>query len=140
MAELTTTEDATSGCCSPAAQQACCDPSEKDACCGTSAAGGACGCSAGAKAAPAADIRETVREKYAAAARLAAEQPKASCGCGPAGDSVFGSALYDIKQSLLSHHMRKLVEAGLVSVERRHKWAYYSTRPDALKELNAWLS
>jgi ArsR family transcriptional regulator len=48
-------------------------------------------------------------------------------------------ALYGIKQSLLSHHMRKLVDAGLVSVERRHKWAYYSVRSDALKELTAWL-
>ena len=41
------------------------------------------------------DIREIVREKYAAAARQAAEQSTASCGCGPAGDAVFGSALYD---------------------------------------------
>lgn len=49
-------------------------------------------------------------------------------------------ALFDIKQSLLSHHMRKLAEAGVVSVERRHKWAYYSVSTDALKELTAWLS
>ena len=49
-------------------------------------------------------------------------------------------ALFDIKQSLLSHHMRKLTDAGLVSVERRHKWAYYSISPEALKELTAWLS
>src|SRR5690242_14141768 len=34
-------------------------------------------------------------------------------------------ALFEIKQSLLSHHMKKLVEAGLVAVERRHRWAYY---------------
>jgi ArsR family transcriptional regulator len=49
-------------------------------------------------------------------------------------------ALFDIKQSLLSHHMRKLVDAGLVRVERRHKWAYYSISTDALEELTAWLS
>jgi ArsR family transcriptional regulator, arsenate/arsenite/antimonite-responsive transcriptional repressor len=49
-------------------------------------------------------------------------------------------ALFDIKQSLLSHHMKKLTDAGLVSVERRHKWAYYSISTDALKELTAWLS
>jgi ArsR family transcriptional regulator len=48
--------------------------------------------------------------------------------------------LFDINQSLLSHHMKKLVDAGLVDVERRHKWAYYSVSPDALKELTAWLS
>lgn len=49
-------------------------------------------------------------------------------------------ALYGIKQSLFSHHMKKLVDAGLVSVERRHKWAYYSISPEALKELTTWLS
>ena len=49
-------------------------------------------------------------------------------------------ALFDISQSLLSHHIRKLVDAGLVNVERRHRWAYYSASTDALRELTAWLS
>jgi ArsR family transcriptional regulator, arsenate/arsenite/antimonite-responsive transcriptional repressor len=49
-------------------------------------------------------------------------------------------ALFDIQQSLLSHHIRKLVDAGLVSVERRHRWAYYSASPHPLQELTAWLS
>ena len=49
-------------------------------------------------------------------------------------------ALYGIKQSLLSHHMKKLVEAGLVLVERRHRWAYYSLSPDLIRELTAWLT
>ena len=49
-------------------------------------------------------------------------------------------ALFDIKQSLLSHHVRKLVEAGLIAVERRHRWAYYTASPDAAQELTAWLS
>ena len=49
-------------------------------------------------------------------------------------------ALYGIRQSLLSHHMKKLVDAGLVSVERRHKWAYYTLSGEPLKELTAWLS
>ena len=49
-------------------------------------------------------------------------------------------ALFDIKQSLLSHHMKKLTDAGLVTVERRHKWAYYSIAPDTFQELTAWLS
>jgi ArsR family transcriptional regulator len=48
--------------------------------------------------------------------------------------------LFDIPQSTLSHHVNKLVDAGLVTVERRHKWAYYSISPDAIKELTAWLS
>jgi ArsR family transcriptional regulator, arsenate/arsenite/antimonite-responsive transcriptional repressor len=49
-------------------------------------------------------------------------------------------ALYGIRQSLLSHHMRKLVDAGLVDVERRHRWAYYSAAPDAVQELTTWLN
>jgi ArsR family transcriptional regulator len=48
-------------------------------------------------------------------------------------------ALFDIKQSLLSHHMKKLVDAGLVTVERRHRWAYYSAATGAGKELSSWL-
>jgi SAM-dependent methyltransferase len=97
MAELTTVPE-TSSCCSPAAQDTCCDPSEKSACCGTSAAGGTCGCSAGPASEPAQDIRETVREKYAAAARAAAAEPSSSC-CGvvttdETGEQVWGGALY----------------------------------------------
>jgi ArsR family transcriptional regulator, arsenate/arsenite/antimonite-responsive transcriptional repressor len=48
--------------------------------------------------------------------------------------------LFDIPQSTLSHHIKKLTDAGLVRVERRHKWAYYSLNADALTELTAWLS
>jgi ArsR family transcriptional regulator len=47
--------------------------------------------------------------------------------------------LFDIPQSTLSHHVNKLVAAGLVEVERRHKWAYYSVSTDALKGLTSWL-
>jgi ArsR family transcriptional regulator len=49
-------------------------------------------------------------------------------------------ALFEINQSLLSHHMRKLIDAGLVDVERRHKWAYYTVNTETLKELSGWLS
>lgn len=48
-------------------------------------------------------------------------------------------ALFEINQSLLAYHMHKLVGAGLVEVQRRHKWAYYSVSTDALKELTSWL-
>jgi ArsR family transcriptional regulator, arsenate/arsenite/antimonite-responsive transcriptional repressor len=49
-------------------------------------------------------------------------------------------ALFHIKQSLLSHHMKKLAESGVIVVERRHRWAYYSVADDVLQELTAWLS
>ena len=48
--------------------------------------------------------------------------------------------LFGIKQPLLSHHVSKLVAAGLVQVERRHRWAYYSIPEPALKEIAAWLT
>ena len=48
--------------------------------------------------------------------------------------------LFEIPQSTLSHHINKLVDAGLVRVERRHKWAYYSVPENAAEELHAWLS
>jgi ArsR family transcriptional regulator len=48
--------------------------------------------------------------------------------------------LFDVSQPTLSHHLRKLEDAGLVSTERRGRWAWYSIEPDALEELRAWLS
>ena len=48
--------------------------------------------------------------------------------------------LFDIPQSTLSHHVNKLVGAGLVEVERRHRWAYYSVAPGGLEGLTTWLS
>ena len=49
-------------------------------------------------------------------------------------------ALFGIPQPTLSHHVSKLVRSGLVTIDRRHRWAYYSVSPDALKELSTWLS
>ena len=91
-----TPDAAPSSCCSTEAQETCCEPNAKSACCGTSAEGGTCGCAAGEP-----DVRETVREKYAAAARAIAEQRNDGCGCGPVvltdadAQQVFGGALYD---------------------------------------------
>ena len=48
--------------------------------------------------------------------------------------------LFDVGQSTLSHHLKKLREAGIVDAERRGLWAYYYVRHDALKELATWLS
>jgi len=48
--------------------------------------------------------------------------------------------LFDISQPTLSHHLKKLREAGIVDSERRGLWAYYYVVPHALKELSAWLS
>ena len=47
--------------------------------------------------------------------------------------------LFDVSQSTLSHHLKKLREAGIVDSERRGLWAYYYVVPEALDELAAWL-
>jgi SAM-dependent methyltransferase len=96
MAELTTPQT-TSSCCAPETQSTCCEPAEKTSCCGESAAGGSCGCAAGPQTEPG-DIRETVRAKYAAAARQASDAGRWCCEAGfdPAdtGSQVFGATLY----------------------------------------------
>src|SRR5580692_1234705 len=103
MAELSTEPTQTSSCCAPEAQANCCAASAKAACCEQSAAGLACGCSAGQ--AQDADIRETVRARYAEAARALATDEAASCGCSTLsnldsrGKEVFGPALYDDQQA-----------------------------------------
>src|SRR6201989_1215934 len=48
--------------------------------------------------------------------------------------------LFDISQPTLSHHLKKLRDAGIVDSERRGLWAYYYVLPEALQELTEWLS
>jgi ArsR family transcriptional regulator len=47
--------------------------------------------------------------------------------------------LFDISQPTLSHHLKKLRDAGIVDSERRGLWAYYYVMPEAVKELSEWL-
>ena len=104
MAELETTEnETTSSCCSAETQETCCEPEAKGECCDPSHGDG-CGCSAGTKA-ESADVREAVRERYAAAARSVTERKPenedvaATCGCGTPDierikGEAFGEKLY----------------------------------------------
>ena len=45
-----------------------------------------------------------------------------------------------LAQPTVSHHLRLLREAGLVTFERRGTWAYYRLEPDAVAELAAALA
>ena len=47
---------------------------------------------------------------------------------------------FGVSQPTLSHHLKKLAEAGVIEVERRGRWAYYTINDDALEELKSWLS
>lgn len=48
--------------------------------------------------------------------------------------------LFDLSQPTVSHHLKKLRDAGIVGSERRGLWAYYYVRPEAMEELSGWLS
>ena len=48
--------------------------------------------------------------------------------------------LFDLSQPTVSHHLKVLRDAGVVGSERRGLWAYYYVKPDAVKELSAWLN
>jgi ArsR family transcriptional regulator len=42
-----------------------------------------------------------------------------------------------LSQPTVSHHMRKLLDAGVVEREQRGKWAYFSLKEDAVETLAA---
>ncbi|WP_263310264.1 ArsR/SmtB family transcription factor [Brachybacterium atlanticum] len=44
-----------------------------------------------------------------------------------------------ISQPTVSHHMKKLVDAGLLTREQKGRWAHYSVIPSAFAELRAFL-
>jgi ArsR family transcriptional regulator len=60
--------------------------------------------------------------------RLIAAQTDPICVC----DIV---ARFDVSQPTISHHLRALREAGLVTVSRRGVWAYYAADPEGITQL-----
>ena len=61
---------------------------------------------------------------------LVATSAEPVCACelyGPLG----------LSQPTVSHHLKKLVEAGLLEREQRGKWAYFSLRREAVDTLAA---
>ena len=44
-----------------------------------------------------------------------------------------------VSQPTVSHHLKVLHDAGLVTRDQRGKWAYYSVAPGALAELSTFL-
>ena len=43
----------------------------------------------------------------------------------------------ELSQPTVSHHMRKLLDAGLIEREQRGKWAFFSLNSDAVETLAA---
>ena len=64
---------------------------------------------------------------------IAAASDNGACACDmtePVG----------LSQPTVSHHLKLLVDAGLVTREQRGKWAYYRVAPEVLGSLAASLS
>jgi ArsR family transcriptional regulator, arsenate/arsenite/antimonite-responsive transcriptional repressor len=61
---------------------------------------------------------------------LLARQDEPVCAC------EFEPALA-LAQPTVSHHLKRLTEAGLLEREQRGKWAYYSLSEEALERLSA---
>ena len=62
--------------------------------------------------------------------RLLATAPSPVCAC------EFEPAL-GLSQPTVSHHLKKLTDAGLFDREQRGKWAYFSLKRDAVETLAA---
>ena len=55
-----------------------------------------------------------------------------------AGEAVCACELYEplgLSQPTVSHHLKKLTDAGLLEREQRGKWAYFSLKRDAVEKL-----
>ncbi|WP_313816899.1 metalloregulator ArsR/SmtB family transcription factor [Citricoccus sp.] len=63
---------------------------------------------------------------------VAAQGCEAVCACDLTAD-------LGISQSTVSHHMKKLVDAGLLTREQRGKWAHYTVVPEAFAALRRLL-
>jgi len=51
-----------------------------------------------------------------------------ACVCDLTGE-------FDVSQPTISHHLKVLRDAGLITSDRRASWVYYRVRPGALRAL-----
>ena len=65
--------------------------------------------------------------------RLIAAQPEPICVCDV-------TDRFDLRQPTISHHLKALREAGLVTVSRRGVWAYYAVDPRGVALLRSGLA
>ena len=48
--------------------------------------------------------------------------------------------LLDVSQATVSHHMKLLVDAGLVRAQKQGRWMLYQIEADAFADAMAWLA
>ncbi len=59
---------------------------------------------------------------------IAAGDPTGTCVCDL-------NAAVDLAQPTVSHHLKVMLDAGLLERERRASWAYYRLRPGVLRTI-----
>jgi ArsR family transcriptional regulator len=85
-------------------------------------------------------LSETEAEATAALFRALADPARVRIvnRIATAGEPVCACELYEplgLAQPTVSHHLKTLVEAGLLEREQRGRWAYFSLRRDAVERL-----
>ncbi|GAA0614752.1 metalloregulator ArsR/SmtB family transcription factor [Sporichthya brevicatena] len=63
---------------------------------------------------------------------IASHEGQEACVCELTGE-------FDVSQPTISHHLKVLREAGLLTSERRASWVYYRVRAEALDALGRLL-
>ncbi|MCY7343466.1 MAG: metalloregulator ArsR/SmtB family transcription factor [Pseudonocardia sp.] len=63
---------------------------------------------------------------------IASHEGGEACVCDLTG-------VFDLTGPTISHHLKVLRQAGLISGDRRGTWVYYRAEPDALRRLSAVL-
>jgi ArsR family transcriptional regulator, arsenate/arsenite/antimonite-responsive transcriptional repressor len=63
---------------------------------------------------------------------IASHDAGEACVCDLTGE-------FDVSQPTISHHLKVLREAGLLTSERRASWVYYRVEPQALAALSTLL-
>lgn len=62
--------------------------------------------------------------------------------CSTRADGICGCDLetfLGVTQPTVSHHMKQLVEAGLVTADRKGRWVFYELQPETFRKLAAAL-
>jgi ArsR family transcriptional regulator len=107
---------------------------EADACC-RPATGAAAGLSPEAAARYAAVLKALADPHRLRMLSIIAAQPAADPLCVCEIEGEFG-----LSQPTISHHLKVLREAGLVSVTKRGLWHYYAPNPEGLAPVHAALA
>lgn len=82
---------------------------------------------------------KTRREILVLLAAGVESEAAACCGANEVCALTFARVL-GVSSATISHHMKVLTDAGLVSAEKRGLWAYYRLKGDPLSELGQILN